>query len=190
MIQHIQVDIKKHGITDIPFMEMVPQKAKENPVHFFKFFEKRFHRKADGLKRKLSKVLSLIVDEGNSVVTESDDFDWVKDVKPMEPGMEWLKDNFDNLNKVIQGTKTYYVDSERKPLFMYYQDSEIGRVYINYDRIWSILEEDFGLNHSETQELITKWLEGTYNLNPVPSINFIFFLLEGTYKLKIISKIT
>jgi hypothetical protein len=172
-IQHIQVSIKRQGITDIPFMEMVPKKAKENPIHFFKFFEKRFHRKADGLKRKLSKVLSLIVQEGNNVVTESDDFDWVKDVKPMKPEMEWLKDNFNNLVEVIRDDESYYLDSERKPLFMYFQDSENKRVYINYVRIWSVLEKDFGLNHTEIKGLIRRWLEGTYNLRgltPVPSL--------------------
>tara|TARA_R110000803_G_scaffold13218_5_gene37318 strand:- start:2187 stop:2564 length:378 start_codon:yes stop_codon:yes gene_type:complete len=95
---------------------------------------------------------------------EIDDFDWVKDVEPMKPGMEFLKDNFDNLKRVIKDDKTYYVDSERKPLFMYYQDEENGFVYISYERIWAILEEDFGLNHSEIQELIKVWLEETYNL--------------------------
>ncbi len=163
-IQHIQVSIKRQGITDIPFMEMVPKKAKENPIHFFKFFEKRFHRKADGLKRKLSKVLSLIVQEGNKSVNESNDFDWVEDIQPMKPEMEFLKDNFDNLNKVIKGDRTFYVDSERKPLFYYRQDSENGVVWVSYGRIWSVLEKDFDLNYGEIEELIKVWLGETYNL--------------------------
>ena len=95
---------------------------------------------------------------------EISDFDWVKGVEPMKPGMEFLKDNFDNLEKVINGDKTIYVDSERKRLFYYYQDEENGWVYIDYDRIWAILEDNFGLNRTETQELITRWLEETYNL--------------------------
>jgi hypothetical protein len=65
----------------------------------------------------------------------------------MKPEMEFLKDNFDNLKKVIKGDRTYYVDSERKPLFMYYQDLDIGVVWVSYDRIWSVLEKDFGLKH-------------------------------------------
>jgi hypothetical protein len=92
------------------------------------------------------------------------DFDWIKDVEPMEPGMEFLKDNFDNLNKVIKRDKTYYVDSERKPIFHYYQDEENGYVYINYSRIWLVLMEDFGLNYGEIQEIITRWLGETYHL--------------------------
>jgi len=95
---------------------------------------------------------------------EINDFDWVSDIQPMEPGMEFLKDNFDNLVEVIKGDETYYVDSERKPLFMYYHDVENGWVYINYDRIWSVLEKDFGLNQDEIQGLIKEWLRGSYKL--------------------------
>ena len=60
LIQDAQKQIKSIGI-DIPFMDNVPQKAKENPLEFFKFFEKRFHKKAEGLKRKLAKVVSYAV---------------------------------------------------------------------------------------------------------------------------------
>ena len=95
---------------------------------------------------------------------EIDDFNWVGDVEPMEPGMEFLKDNFDDLKKVIKDDKTYYVDSERKPLFMYYQDLDIGVVWVDYNRIWSVLEKDFGLKYSEIQGLIEDWLGETYKL--------------------------
>ena len=92
------------------------------------------------------------------------DFDWVGDVQPMEPGMEFLKDNFDDLKKVINGDRIYYVDSEQKPLFVYYQDEENGVVWVDYKRIWSILEKDFDLTTTEIQGLIRRWLGGTYNL--------------------------
>jgi hypothetical protein len=92
------------------------------------------------------------------------DFDWTKDIQPMKPGMEFLKDNFDNLQKVINGDQTYYVDSDREPLFMYYQDLDIGVVWVSYDRIWSVLEKDFGLNQDEIQGLIKEWLRGSYKL--------------------------
>jgi hypothetical protein len=102
------------------------------------------------------------------------DFDWVKNIQPMEPGMEFLKDNFDNLVGVIRDNKTFYMDSERKPLFYYYQGEENGVVWINYERIWSILEKDFGLSYNEIQELITRWLEGTYNLRGLTPFYFRF----------------
>ncbi len=44
-------------------MDKVPQKAKEDPYIFFKFFEDRFHRKAENWKRKMYKVGSLILQE-------------------------------------------------------------------------------------------------------------------------------
>jgi len=118
---------------------------------------------------------------------EIDDFNWVGDVGPMEPEMVFLKDNFDNLQKVIKGDEIYYVDSERKPLFMYEQDEENGWVYINYDRIWSILEEDFHLNYTEIQGLIKVWLGETYNLRGLtPDFDYSFdiTLLGETYKLR------
>lgn len=62
MIQDAQEKIKSIGI-DIPFMEQVPKSAKDNPILFFKFFEKRFHKRAEQLKKKLTKIVSLVVQE-------------------------------------------------------------------------------------------------------------------------------
>ena len=118
---------------------------------------------------------------------EINDFDWVSDIQPMKPEMEFLKDNFDNLQKVIKGNKTFYVDSDRKPIFMYRQDEENGRVWVNFHRIWSVLREEFGLNYTEIQELIKRWLGETYNLGgltpPVPQFTS-FSKLEETYNLR------
>jgi hypothetical protein len=100
------------------------------------------------------------------------DFDWVSDIEPMKPEMEFLKDNFDNL--------------ERKPLFMYEQDSEDGYVLLSYGRIWSVLGKDFGLKRSETEELIKRWLGETYNLMGLTPLIFwqdFDVLLGETYNL-------
>jgi GH24 family phage-related lysozyme (muramidase) len=121
----------------------------------------------------------------SGLVSESHDFDWTSDIEPMKPEMEFLKDNFDNLQKVIKGDKTYYVDSERKPLFMYYQDEENGYVYVGYKRIWSVLEEDFGLKTTEIQELIKWWLEETYNLRGITR-SFIDLAVRNSWKRPII----
>jgi hypothetical protein len=53
-------------------MEDVPQKAKENPYIFFKFFEKRFHKKAKIWKRKMYKVGSLILNEKGEGTLQTD----------------------------------------------------------------------------------------------------------------------
>ena len=62
MIQDAQEHLNDMGL-DIPIMSKVPQKAKENPVLFFKFFEERFHKKAEKLRRKLIKMISLVLQE-------------------------------------------------------------------------------------------------------------------------------
>tara|TARA_R110000803_G_scaffold4416_6_gene14883 strand:+ start:2876 stop:3220 length:345 start_codon:yes stop_codon:yes gene_type:complete len=105
---------------------------------------------------------------------EIKDFDWTKDIEPMKPEMEFMKDNFGNLMVVTKGDKTYYVDSEQKPLFQYKQDLENGLVYIHYHRIWSVLEKDFGLNRTEIKGLIKRWLDETYNLRGLtPTFGFL-----------------
>ena len=53
-----------------------------------------------------------------------------------------------------------------KQNFMFY-DRKNGKVYINYDKIWSVLKNKFGLNYIETQELTKIWLDKIYNLRGV-----------------------
>ena len=89
------------------------------------------------------------------------------------------------------------VQSEERPnltLFRYEKgknmlvyDKENGDAYVNYYDIWSFLENNFGLNRSEIQELIKDWFGETYNLGvntafPV-RINWMELLGEA-YNLK------
>lgn len=48
-------------------MDKVPQKAKEDPYVFFKFFENRFHKKAEDWKRKMYRVGALILQEKGKI---------------------------------------------------------------------------------------------------------------------------
>jgi hypothetical protein len=50
--------------------------------------------------------------------------------------------------------------------FMIY-DRKNEVVHINYNEIWSVLEDKFGLNYDETQELTQRWLDEVYNLRGV-----------------------
>ena len=57
--------------------------------------------------------------------------------------------------------------------FMAY-DKESDEIYINYYEIWSVLEGKFGLNYTDIQKLIKKWLDEVYNLRGViPATNFL-----------------
>jgi hypothetical protein len=69
------------------------------------------------------------------------------------------------------------VQSEERPhrtLFRYKPKENLmiynrknNHVYIDYDKIWSILRDNFELNHGEIQELTERWLGEVYNLRGV-----------------------
>jgi hypothetical protein len=40
-------------------------------------------------------------------------------------------------------------------------------VYLDYDKIWLVLRDDFGLNLTDTQQLIKEWLGEVYNLSGI-----------------------
>ena len=46
-------------------------------------------------------------------------------------------------------------------------DRENGEVYIDYNKIWSVLWHVFGLNIDEIQSLTEKWLGEVYNLRGI-----------------------
>ena len=72
---------------------------------------------------------------------------------------------FNDLN-VVQSEKnpdwTLFRYEKGKNMVVY--DKENGYAYVNYRDIWSFLENNFGLNYGETQELIKYWLGEVYNL--------------------------
>ena len=86
----------------------------------------------------------------------------------------WLNKEFGDLTSVVKDDKTYYVDKDRKPLIYYYHNKKNMYVYVNYDRIWGILESIFGMEELETEDILIIWLEETYNLRGATSV--------GTFK--------
>ena len=71
-LQQLNIDITNHfgDLYSGKLMDKVPQSAKETPIKFFEFFEKRFHNKADKFKRKLFRLLSLVLN-GESTIKEN-----------------------------------------------------------------------------------------------------------------------
>lgn len=51
-------------------------------------------------------------------------------------------------------------------------DRKNRKVYFNTADIWEVLDDVFGLNYSEIQELIKEWLSEVYNLRGVTTRNF------------------
>jgi hypothetical protein len=58
-------------------------------------------------------------------------------------------------------------------------DRKNDHVFIDYDKIWSILRNNFGLNHGETQKLTKRWLAEVYNLRGVTTPAVYFGLKES-----------
>jgi hypothetical protein len=79
-----------------------------------------------------------------------------------------------------------FVQSEEKPnstLFRYKKyenliiyDRKNDDVFIDYDRIWSILRNSFGLNYTEIQSLTKTWLGEVYNLRGITTKGIHFTL--------------
>ena len=73
------------------------------------------------------------------------------------------------------------VQSEENPSFMLCRykkghnlmiyDRKNDYVFINYDDIWSFLENKFGLKLTEIKELTEIWLDETYNLRGITPLN-------------------
>jgi hypothetical protein len=85
--------------------------------------------------------------------------------------LKWLNREFGDLTPVVKGNRTYYVDKDRLPLFYYYQDEKNGYVNISYDRMWVFFNSIFGLNYLQIQEILTIWLEETYNLRGLTPVS-------------------
>jgi hypothetical protein len=60
---------------------------------------------------------------------------------------------------------TLYRYKKGHNLMVYNRENDY--VYINYDEIWSVLGDKFGLNYSEIQDLTKRWLDEVYNLGGV-----------------------
>jgi hypothetical protein len=68
-------------------------------------------------------------------------------------------DVFDSEKFILFGRR------ENEELITYYKTHK--DVYIDYNQIWSVLEEGFGLSYDETQSLIETWLGDIYNLRGI-----------------------
>jgi hypothetical protein len=75
---------------------------------------------------------------------------------------------FNDLDAVDSEENSDFVLFRYKPkhnLMIY--DKRTDFVYINYDEIWSVLGDNFGLNHRKKQGLTEEWLGEVYNLRGV-----------------------
>jgi hypothetical protein len=76
-----------------------------------------------------------------------------------------LFNDLDVVQSIEQEDWTLFRYEKGKNLMIY--DRKNDYVYIDYDQIWSVLREDFGLNYDDTQQLTEEWLGVVYNLRGV-----------------------
>jgi hypothetical protein len=101
--------------------------------------------------------------------------------------LKWLNKEFGDLTPEVNGNIRFYFDKDRKPLFYYYMDEKNGVVFIHYERIWVFFDSIFGMEYRQTMEIITIWLDETYNLRkltPHHQTAKYFKELEETYNLR------
>lgn len=95
---------------------------------------------------------------------ESDNFDWFQGIKQFSPAEEFLYEIMSNLTMV---------PSENYPGWMLYKDKN-GKIlmvddintgtkepelYLNYNKIWLKLKDNYGLNYKEAMDLCVRMLE-------------------------------
>ena len=75
---------------------------------------------------------------------------------------------YDDLKSVQskESSDWIFFSNKKDEKFIFYSVSE-NIAYIDYIKIWSILEEEFNLTYIETEDLTQKWLSTTYGLTGV-----------------------
>jgi hypothetical protein len=81
--------------------------------------------------------------------------------------MEFLNlfNDLEQVQSIKEKNWTLFRYEKGKNLMFY--NREFEDVYINYKQIWSVLENYFGLNYDETQQVTEEWVGMVYNLSGV-----------------------
>ena len=122
----------------------------------------------NNLKEKLKDLIKKISFESTVRVVGS--LDKTFEIFDIKEPMDFLH-LFDDLEVIQSEEKENWVLYRYKKghnVMIY--DRKNDYVYINYYEIWSVLEDKFGLKHTETQELTRVWLGEVYNLREVTPV--------------------
>jgi len=129
--------------------------------------------------RKQEKLIVLIktlgVTKASKAVGNIDNLFKVLDINsPMD--FLHLFDNLDVVQSEEEKNWTLFRYEPKQNLMVYNRKNDYVR--INYNEIWSFLEEYFGLNYSQTQQLTEEWLSEVYNLSNITT-NSQFYILHS-----------
>jgi hypothetical protein len=117
------------------------------------------------LKEKLLNVVKEYGFDTGIIITRSSDK--LKELAFDNDPMEFL--NLYNDLKSIQSKESsdwIFFSNKKDEKFIFYSVSK-NIAYIDYIKIWSILEDEFNLTWIETEDLTQKWLSSTYGLTGV-----------------------
>jgi len=125
----------------------------------------------------LEKVKNIIKRQGmDNTIQLMGGFDNFCKVMNIDGFMDFLH-LFDDLEQVQSEEKenlTLFRYKKGHNLMVY--DRKSKEVYIDYDEIWSFLEDKFDLTFSVAQGVIKKWLDEVYNLSEItPKRNRFLF---------------
>jgi hypothetical protein len=119
----------------------------------------------NNLKEKLKDLIKKVGFESTVRVVGS--LDKTFEIFDIKEPMDFLH-LFDDLESVQSEEQEYWTLYRYKKghnFMIYNRKNEY--VYISFNDIWSVLEDNFGLNYSETEELTKVWLDEVYNLRGV-----------------------
>jgi len=117
------------------------------------------------LKEKLLNVVKEYGFNTGIIITRS--ADKLKELAFNNDPMEFL--SIYNDLKFVQSKESsdwVFFSNKKDEKFIFYSVSK-NIAYIDYIKIWSILEDEFNLSYIETEDLTQKWLSTTYGLTGV-----------------------
>ena len=92
--------------------------------------------------------------------------------------LQWLNEKFGNLKEVDNNRARKdaidYVDDNGEIIIRFYkQRDKDDNFLINNDLVWSLFNKGFILGYHNTQEILSTWLEETYNLTGMTPFSWI-----------------
>ena len=106
--------------------------------------------------------------------------DYFKDKTIKEVCLQWLNEKFGKLkivnddNSVFSRSSINYVDDNGEIIIKFYKHRDKDDNFlINNDLVWSLFNKGFILSYNDTQEIISTWLEETYELTGMTPFSWI-----------------
>lgn len=106
--------------------------------------------------------------------------DYFKDKTIKGVCLQWLNEKFGKLKIVVDDNSVFsrssinYFDDNGEIIIKFYKHRDKDDNFlINNDLVWSIFNKGFILSYHNTQEILSTWLEETYNLTGMTPFSWI-----------------